>query len=176
MDHVFDSPDISCSDGICCHLFKPVSFFLGFTILAIHFQLLTFKTYLSNFLIFSRSFTDMFCGQFNEIDNTNMCPHGARNNSCNKLACLKGLGDTCDVMGSPILHGDCADGLFCACGQCTGCIKGKCEQNDCLHLWNGLNSMSYKVPAQQLGPGQYRKRLMKRPILRFPFDYAVGEE
>lgn len=121
----------------------------------------------------------MFCAEFDEINDTNGCPHGARNNSCSKLACLRGLGEPCDVLGMPILHGDCADGLFCACGQCVGCIKGRCGQDDCLlqrRHWKGSNTISYKLPVQQLESVRYRKRMMKMPLLRFGYDYANGEE
>lgn len=118
----------------------------------------------------------MFCAEFKEINNTNKCPHGARNNSCNKLACLRGLGDSCDAMGNPTNYGDCADGLFCACGHCIGCIRGRCRQNDCLKYWNGLDADSYKVSAQQLEPNRYRKRLMKMPFHRYGYDYSNSEE
>lgn len=126
-----------------------------------------------------RTWPDMFCAEFPEVIDTNDCPHGARNNSCNKLACLNGLNEDCDVMGKEIQYGDCADGLFCACGKCIGCIHGKCSQANCLQPnrhWIGLNSVSYKASPHRMEPQRYHKRLTKIPLFRFGYDYSNGEQ
>ena len=73
---------------------------------------------------------DIACRDFEEIRNTSECRHGARNNVCGKLACLKGAGEVCGDGLSSVFNGVCADKLMC-CGICVGCYKGICSQSLC---------------------------------------------
>lgn len=67
-----------------------------------------------------------------EVENTNVCPHGAEKNACDKLQCLSGLGEKCGETESlQVSYGKCANGLMCCSGYCTGCHKGICDGRIC---------------------------------------------
>lgn len=39
---------------------------------------------------------------------------------------IQGVAGECDEPRSSFRFGKCADGLFCMCEKCQGCIKGEC--------------------------------------------------
>nr|AHX39208.1 neuroparsin [Metapenaeus ensis] len=47
------------------------------------------------------------------------CKHGTVEDWCRNTVCAKGPGEECG--GDWNEHGKCGDGMYCACGHCSGC-------------------------------------------------------